>query len=122
MNTDKKKIILVDDSHYHLLSTKEKLKGQYEIYPAESAAIMFNILSNVIPDLILLDINMPEVDGFETIKQLKAAPHYAKIPVIFLTAINDKYSIAEGMARGAVDFISKPFSDSTLIECIEKYI
>ena len=122
MSEKKKKIILVDDINFHLISIKERLKNHYEIYPAQSADILFEILTNIMPDLILLDINMPDVDGFEVIEKLKADSRYADIPVIFLTAKNDKKSALRGTALGAVDFVTKPFSDSKLIEAIENQL
>lgn len=122
MSEGRKRIILVDDVSFHLMSTKERLKKHYEIFTAQSAEIMFEILESAKPDLILLDISMPEADGYETIKKLKADPAFAAIPVIFLTAKNDKESIVKGMSLGAVDFVKKPFADSKLIECIENHL
>ena len=117
-----KKIVLVDDTTYHLLSVKERLKSHYEIFPAQSAEILFDILKKVMPDLILLDINMPKVDGFETIEKLKADADFADIPVIFFTAKNDQSSVRKGLSLGAVDFITKPASNSELIESIENQL
>ena len=113
------KIILVDDVFYALASTKERLKAHYEIYPAQSVEILFEMLQNFLPDLILLDVNMPDVDGFEVLKRLKNDKQYAGIPVIFLTSNHDKKSIITGMQLGAVDFIKKPFSNEELISCID---
>ena len=122
MEKRKKKIIMVDDVNFHLVNTKNRLKNHYEIYPALSAEILFDILDNIIPDLILLDINMPEINGFEILKRLKADPKYSGIPVIFFTSNKSKENITKGMALGAVDFIAKPFNDDDLIECIEKQL
>jgi DNA-binding response OmpR family regulator len=116
---DLRKIMCVDDVHYSLMATKERLKRQYEIFPAQSAEQMFELLDNVKPDMILLDVNMPEENGFEAIEKLKADSRYAGIPVIFLTIQKDKKSIMKGMSLGAVDFLAKPFTDDHLIECIE---
>jgi len=115
-----RKIIYVDDVIFHLVSVKERLSGKYEICPAQSASEMFKLLEHINqPELILLDINMPDIDGFEAIKRLKEDPMYAKIPVIFLTSSDDKQSILKGLSLGAVDFVKKPFSDTELIDCIE---
>jgi len=119
---EQKKIILVDDLNFHLLSIKERLKRHYEVFPAQTATIMFKILENMIPDLILLDINMPNVNGFEIIKQLKEDNRFANIPVIFLTAQNDRSSAFKGLELGAVDFVAKPFAAADLIDCIESAI
>ena len=119
MENKRKKIILVDDVNFHLVSTKERLKKHYEVFPAESVETLFEILKNVKPELILLDVNMPEADGYEAIKKLKDDPLYADIPVIFLTSKSDKESIHKGMKLGAADLVKKPFSDAELIDCIE---
>ena len=122
MSENRKKIILVDDIQLNLILTKERLKKYYEIYPVQSAEKLFAALENITPDLILLDINMPEVNGFEIIGQLKADYRYAEIPVIFLTSEGDKKMVIKGMSLGAEDFVSKPFSDAMLIECIENQL
>jgi len=106
MEKRKKKIIMVDDVNFHLVNTKNKLKNHYEIFTALSSEILFDILENIIPDLILLDINMPEINGFEILKKLKADPQYSGIPVIFFTSNKSKENITKGMALGAVDFMT----------------
>jgi len=119
---DMKKIILVDDISLHLVSIKSRLLRHYQVYPVQSAEMMFETLENFIPDLILLDINMPTIDGYETIKKLKADDRYADIPVIFLTGKSDKNSVMKGMSLGAADYVTKPFSDQALIERIENQV
>jgi len=118
MDAARYKIILVDDNMANLTMGRNMLKTFYEVYPAPSAAKLFEILENVIPELILLDIEMPEMDGYETIKKLKADPRFADIPVIFLTAKSDENSELEGFDLGAVDYISKPFSGPLLLKRI----
>jgi len=117
----RKKIIFVDDVQYSLVSVKKILKENYEIFPAESSLILFKILENVKPNIILLDVNMPGMDGYKIIKTLKTDERYADIPVVFLTSVNDKQSVVKGLNLGAVDYIVKPFETSKLIECIEKH-
>jgi len=116
------KIILVDDIVSNLDQGRNILKTFYTVYPAQSAAKLFEILENIIPDLILLDINMPEMDGYSAIKKLKADERYADIPVIFLTAKNDDESELEGLELGAVDYVSKPFSARLLLKRIENHL
>ena len=91
----------------------------FEIYPAESSIKLFEYLSNFKPDLILLDISMPDCDGYETIKRLKSENQYEHIPVIFLTSKSDRESIVKGLSLGAVDYVIKPFSTTKLIKAIE---
>jgi len=118
MNNYRSKIILVDDNMTNLVVGKDLLKAFYEVYPALSAVKLFEIMEKIIPDLILLDIEMPQINGYEAIKKLKADPRYAKIPVIFLTAKNDEGSELTGFDLGAADYISKPFSGPRLLKRI----
>jgi len=122
MNKIMKKIILVDDVFYHLISIKEQLKRHYDVYTAQSLEALEELLGNVIPDLILLDIQMPETSGYDIIKMLKANKIYAEIPVIFFTGKDDKQSALKGMQLGAVDFITKPVMTKNLIESIEIHL
>jgi putative two-component system response regulator len=87
-----------------------------------SAPAMFELLENVSPDLILLDILMPEVSGFEALKKLKADSRYAAIPVIFLTGQSDASTEVHGFESGVVDFISKPFSKPVLLNRIKTHL
>ena len=119
MDLAMKKIIMVDDVFYHLISMKEQLKRRYDVYTAQSQEALFELFENVLPDLILLDIQMPDMNGFEIIKMLKADENYKDIPVIFFTGKDDKHSALKGMELGAVDFITKPIVTAALIEVIE---
>jgi putative two-component system response regulator len=101
---------------------RDMLKNDYEVYPAPSASKLFEILENILPDLILLDVEMPEVNGYEAIKKLKADPRYEDIPVIFLTAKSDAESKLEGFNLGAMDYVSKPFSAPLLLKRIANQI
>ena len=122
MSNNRSRIILVDDNLTNLAQGRGILKTFYEVFPAPSAVKLFEILENVIPDLILLDIEMPETNGYETIKKLKADGRFADIPVIFLTAKNDENSEREGFDLGAADYVSKPFSSPLLLKRIENQI
>ena len=122
MANERHKIILVDDNTSNLSIGRNMLKPYYEVYPAPSAAKLFTILENIIPGLILLDIEMPEMDGYETLKKLKSDPRYADIPVIFLTAINNEEGERKGLELGAVDYIYKPFSIPLLLQRIEAHL
>ena len=122
MSDVRSRIILVDDNLSSLDQGKSKLKTFYAVYTAVSAAKMFEILENITPDLILLDIEMPEINGYETIKALKADPRYADIPVIFLTTRSDESSEQEGFDLGAVDYVTKPFSTPLLLKRISNQL
>ena len=113
-------IILVDDNMTSLTTGKNMLSTYHQVIPVISAEKMFEVLEKVIPDLILLDIDMPVMNGYEAIKLLKAEPRYADIPVIFLTALDDTHNEVEGFNLGALDYITKPFSIALLLKRIEK--
>ena len=119
MGDVKKKIMMVDDDLTILKMGRLMLKEYYEVYPLPSAAKLFEVLEKVTPDLILLDIMMPEVNGIETLKRLKKDPHYAKIPVIFVTSIDDDKSVFEHLSLGAYSNVSKPFSAPELLSRVE---
>jgi putative two-component system response regulator len=117
-----KTIFVVDDNNVNLLAAKEALSKHYDVFTLASAAAMFELVENVTPDLILLDIMMPEINGFEALKRLKAEARYAFIPVIFLTSKNDAPTEALGFELGAVDFMSKPFSEPVLLNRIKRHL
>ena len=114
-----RKILYIDDLSFHLTSVKSRLKNKYEIYPTQDLETMYEILANVDIELILLDVNMPEVNGFKILEGLKQDIRYCNIPVIFLTSQKNKKSVLKGMSLGAVDFMTKPFMDSELVSAIE---
>jgi putative two-component system response regulator len=118
----KRKIILVDDNITTLTIGKDALSPYYEVFTVPSGEKLFKILASVIPDLILLDIEMPEMDGYEVIKVLKAEKRTEDIPVIFLTAKGDQGSELQGFDLGAIDYISKPFSTPLLLKRIEVHL
>jgi len=122
MQSNLKKIIIVDDNAANLAVGRNLLKTYYEVYPVPSAAKLFVILEKIVPDLILLDVNMPEMNGYEAIKLLKADPRFLDIPVIFLTAKNDEESEMEGFDLGAADYVTKPFSGPLLIRRISSQL
>jgi len=123
MSEKRRKIFMVDDVNYVLLSQKNLLKDDYEVYPIQNEESLFELLEKVTPELILLDIQMPDSNGFEVITNLKKDPRYADIPVIFLSGNKtDRDSIVKGMSLGAVDFITKPITKNKLIESIESQL
>jgi putative two-component system response regulator len=117
-----KTIFVVDDNNINLLAAKEALSENYNVITLSSAALMFEFLDKISPDLILLDIMMPDINGFEALKKLKADERYAFIPVIFLTGRNDAPTEALGFELGVTDFISKPFSKSVLLNRIKTHL
>jgi len=120
---EKKLIILVDDNPVNLKIGKFFLSEKFSVATAPSAEKLFSLLENNQPNLILLDIDMPDMDGYETIEILKSKPETKDIPVIFLTGMaKEAKDEVKGRSMGAVDYIIKPFDPPKLIECIEKHI
>ncbi|MDR2558401.1 MAG: response regulator [Oscillospiraceae bacterium] len=117
-----KTIFAVDDNRANLVMAEQALSGHYEVITILSADIMFKMLNDVIPDLILLDIMMPEINGFEALERLKADAKFADIPVIFLTGNRNTSIEAQGFALGAVDIVYKPFSAPSLLSRIKAHI
>ena len=122
MKRARKKIIIVDDNASYLSVVRILLKPHYEVYPAPSALKLFKIIDRFIPDLILLDINMPEMNGFEAITVLKENPRFKNIPVIFVTSKDDEASAVKGIDLGAADYVTKPFSGPLLLKRISNIL
>jgi len=119
----RRKIIIVDDVNYVLATIKARLQQHYEIYPAQNAETMYEILDKVDPEMIIMDVQMPEYNGFELIQELKADKRYEHIPIMFLSGNKtDRKSVYKGMSLGAVDFLTKPISNDKLIESIESHL
>jgi len=117
-----KTIFVVDDTDSNLAKAEEALEGHYQVITLPSAAKMFTFLEKVIPDLILLDIKMPEMDGFEALQLLKSNDSFGSIPVIFLTASSDEATEVRGFEMGVIDFIAKPFSGPVLLKRLETHL
>ena len=122
MTGKKKTIIVVDDDSLSLAVCKKILKPHYKIFAVSSAAMMFKRMENVKPDLILLDVEMPDINGYEAARMLKEEAAFREIPIIFLTARNDPVSEKIGLNLGAVDYILKPVEGDQLIERIGKLL
>jgi len=122
METENKLVILVDDNPANLKIGNNLLEEKYTVATAPSAAKMFTLLKNNTPAIILLDIEMPEMNGYEAIKILKSNPETKDIPVIFLTAKNESGDELEGLSLGAIDYITKPFTPALLLKRIEMHL
>jgi putative two-component system response regulator len=114
-------IFVVDDNNANLVACKKVLKPFYEVFPVPSAAKMFKLMEHVIPDLILLDVEMPDMNGYETARLLKSNDAFNKIPIMFLSARDDPVSEKFGLNLGALDYIHKPFESSQLLSRLESH-
>ena len=115
-----KTIFVVDDKNTNLALAEKALQDHYRVITLPSAAKMFKFLEKTTPDLILLDIEMPEMDGFEALSRLKETN--ADIPVIFLTSLLDAEVEVKGFQLGVIDFITKPFSAPVLVNRIKTHL
>ncbi len=117
-----KHILIVDDVTTNLKCAAEVLKDTYDVTTAKSGKAALQILREMQPDLIMLDVNMPEMNGFEVMERIKEDPVTRDIPVIFLTAEADKENEVTGLKMGAMDFIKKPFEPDIMRSRIEKIL
>ena len=108
MREDKPIILAIDDTLANLLTLGAALAGEFDLRISTAGAHGLELAASVLPELILLDVMMPEMDGFEVCRRLKADPRLQQIPVIFITALIDSDSESKGLALGAADFLSKP--------------
>jgi putative two-component system response regulator len=112
-------IFLVDDNPIYLNMGKSVLQDKYTVVTIPSGKKLLDILKKTKPALILLDVEMPEMSGYEVIKEIKSNPETAEIPVVFLTGKTEQESELTGLSLGAVDYITKPFAAQLLLKRIE---
>jgi two-component system, sensor histidine kinase and response regulator len=110
METLKPTVLVVDDSDSNIEVLLETLSGDYRVRVATDGPAALRAVEKALPDLVLLDIMMPGMDGFEVCRRLKADPAACRLPVIFLTAVADGEGEARGLEMGAVDYITKPIN------------
>lgn len=117
------KILMVDDQPINLRFLSNLLSSHgYQVYRAISGQLALNAAIAYAPDLILLDIRMPEMDGYEVCERLKKIPETAQIPVIFLSVLDDINDKIEAFRVGGLDYITKPFQVEEILARIEKQI
>jgi DNA-binding response OmpR family regulator len=113
-------ILLVDDTPENLEILVDTLKQRgFQLCLAKNGEAVFERLKYVRPDIILLDVLMPGMDGFEVCRRLKAAPDTQDIPVLFMTALPDVVDKVKGFEAGAVDYITKPFQQEEVLARIK---
>jgi adenylate cyclase len=121
--TDKRTVLVVDDTPENLSLMSGLLKGDYVVKIAPSGMRALQIAnSETPPDLILLDIMMPEMDGYEVVRRLRSDPKTSEIPVIYLTAMNSVEDEQRGLELGAVDYIAKPISPPIVLARVRNHI
>ena len=112
----KSTILIVDDSPSARETLTAMLEGQgYRLERAENGAEALEIAQRILPDLILLDVMMPEMDGFEVCRRMRAIPQLAEVPILILTALDDPIWLVQGIESGADDFLTKPIARQEII-------
>ena len=117
------RILLIDDTPANIETSATILREEgYQVSVATSGQQGLEVLDRVRPDLILLDVMMPGMDGFETCSRIKESADWKEIPVIFLTAMGDPEDIVHGFEAGAVDYVSKPFNAHELLARVRTHL
>ncbi len=120
--TDKPRLLLVDDEPVNLRVLKQLLSKDYTLYFAKSGDEAIKLAEKQQPDLILMDVMMPEMTGFQACTHLKKHPVLKSIPVIFVTALSEATDEAEGFAVGGVDYITKPISPPVVLARVKTHL
>lgn len=116
------KILVVDDTDSNIDILNSLLNDDYAVLSALDGEFALEVANDDLPDLILLDIVMPDMDGFEVCEKLKQNPKTKDIPIIFITSISDENSIEKAYELGCVDFITKPFKPKELVAKVNREI
>jgi CheY-like chemotaxis protein len=118
--TDKKKILVIDDDEVHILTAESFLKDDYEVFSVKSGKeALEHLIKGNIPNLLLLDILMPNMDGWETFNRIKAISCLEDVPIIFLTSVSEIAEEKRAFEIGAKDYIKKPYVKNELLDRIK---
>jgi DNA-binding response OmpR family regulator len=118
-----KKILIVDDEPNIIVPLQFLMeKSGYQVLIAQSGEEALESVSKNRPDLILLDIMLPGIDGYEVCEILRLNPEWKDTKIIFLTAKGREVDIAKGMVLGADEYITKPFSNQQIIDCVKRLL
>jgi len=122
MDANKPVVLIVDDAPESIDVLRGVLGAEYQVKAAIHGSVALELVHATPPDLILLDVMMPEMDGFEVCERLKANPDSAHIPVIFVTTLADAGSEGRGLELGAVDYLTKPFVPTLVRSRVKSHI
>lgn len=114
------KILVVDDDEMMIMMARHILSTKYEVVTAETGAEAIEIFDKERPDMVLSDLMMPEMDGMETLAEIRAGEWIKNVPVMMLTATVEKDLIQRARALDVTDYIKKPFMPADLIQRVEK--
>ncbi len=114
------KVLVVEDEPNILIPIRFLLeKNGYEVMAVENGETVMEALSSFSPDLVLLDIMLPQMDGFEVCQVIRNHPEWREVKIVFLTAMGRDMDISKGMSMGGDGYITKPFSNAEVIECVK---
>jgi CheY-like chemotaxis protein len=117
------KILIVDDEPNIVIPLQFLMEQNgYETLVANNGEEALDIIAKELPDLVLLDIMLPGIDGYEVCEMVRLKPEWRHIRIVFLTAKGRQVDIAKGMVLGADEYITKPFSNKQIIDCVQKLL
>lgn len=116
-----KKVLVVDDTKSILKMVKFVLDDKYDLYLSNSGSLALDILERKPIDVVLMDVEMPEMDGIETVSKIRNMENIKDIPVMFFTGSTSKDTVEKCMELGMVDYIVKPYKPDDLIDRLEKF-
>ena len=119
----KPKVLIVDDELFNIDYLQQELEDcNYNLITAYNGEEALVKIKSELPDLVLLDLMMPVLDGFAVLRQVKADPDLRDIPVIIISAANNSRSVVKGIRQGAEDYITKPIDEKLLVEKLKEYL
>lgn len=117
------KILLVDDEPNILLSLEFLMeRAGYEVFTASDGEMALEKIDQLLPSLVLLDINMPKLNGYQVCERVRATPEWDQVKIILLTAKGRDVEKQKGLAMGADDYVSKPFSNQELLDKVDEIL
>jgi diguanylate cyclase (GGDEF)-like protein len=121
-SADQQLILVVDDAEENFLILENLLQDEGDVLCASSGSQALGLARSKIPDLILLDVSMPDMDGYEVCRKLKMDPKTRDIPVVFVTGMSDESDQEKGLSLGAIDYIIKPYSPAIVLARIRNHL
>jgi two-component system sensor histidine kinase/response regulator len=117
------KVLIVDDELFNIDYLQQELEEcNYDLITATNGRDALDQIRNEKPDLVLLDLMMPVVDGFAVLRQVKADPDLREIPIIIISAANNSRSVVKGIKLGAEDYITKPINEKFLLQKVREFL